>query len=95
MPEGVPGIVDGVNVIAIGSNALYLTWGKPRKPNGILTGYRIYYSEVNGTRLGPLIERQPRIMDPEVTKVKLAGLKPATKYRIQIVATTRVGESKE
>ncbi len=60
--------------------------------NGILTGYRIYYQEVEGTRLGPLLEREPRIMKKNIDKAKLAGLRPHSKYRVTIRATTSAGE---
>lgn len=79
----------------MGSSALFLVWTKPAEPNGILTGYRIYYELVNGTRFGPLLERKPFIGDPEATSAKLAMLSPDTKYRVHIRATTKVGEGNE
>ncbi len=57
-----------------------------------MTGYRIYYQEVDGTRLGPLLEREPRIPTNRTSKAKLAGLKPHSKYRVTIKATTIAGE---
>lgn len=53
---------------------------------------QIYYQTVKGTNVGPLIERKPQISDPKQLRVKLAGLEPATKYRIHIKATTAAGE---
>lgn len=79
----------------MGSSALFLVWTKPAEPNGILTGYRIYYEPVNETRLGPLLERKPHITDSEATNAKLAMLAPDTKYRIHIRATTKIGEGNE
>lgn len=79
----------------MGSSALFLVWTKPAEPNGILTGYRIYYEPVNETRLGPLLERKPHITDVEATSAKLAMLAPDTKYRIHIRATTKIGEGNE
>jgi hypothetical protein len=76
----------------MGSSALFLMWRRPDQPNGILTGYRIYYQTVKGTKVGPLLERQPPITDPKQTRAKLAGLEPNIKYRIHIKATTRAGE---
>ena len=55
-------------------------------------GYRIYYQEVDGTLLGPLLERQPQIRRAKQTKAKLAGLRPHSKYRVTIKATTSAGE---
>lgn len=91
-PEGVPGTVQSLEAIPMGSSALYLIWKKPEQPNGILTGYKIYYQTVKGTKVGALLEREPHISDPKQTRAKLAGLEPATKYRIHIKATTVAGE---
>ena len=59
---------------------------------GILRGYRIYYSKMEGTAPGPVLEREPRITLNTTDKAKLAGLQPHAKYRVTIKATTRVGE---
>lgn len=91
-PEGVPGTVQSFEALPMGSSALYLLWKKPEQENGILTGYKIYYQLVKGTKVGALMEREPHILDPKATRAKLAGLEPNTKYRIHIKATTRAGE---
>jgi len=91
-PEGKPGPVDELNCFPMGSSALLLAWKKPEEVNGILNGYRIYYQQVDGTKLGPLLERKPRINDAKTDKAKIAGLKPYQKYRITIKATTGPGE---
>lgn len=54
--------------------------------------FQIYYQTVKGTKVGPLLAREPHINDAEQLRVKLAGLEPATKYRIHIKATTAAGE---
>ena len=76
----------------MGSSALLLAWKAPQEVNGILNGYRIYYQEVDGTKLGPVLERQPRIFNARSDKAKLAGLRPHSKYRVTIKATTSAGE---
>ncbi|XP_039276536.1 neuroglian isoform X2 [Nilaparvata lugens] len=91
-PEGVPGTVQSLEAVPMGSSALYLVWKKPEQPNGILTGYKIYYQTVKGTKVGILNERNPAISDPRQTRAKLAGLESGTKYRIHIKATTQAGE---
>ncbi|KAF4518843.1 hypothetical protein B566_EDAN006694 [Ephemera danica] len=90
-PEGIPGSVQYFQAIPMGSSALFLVWQPPEHPNGVLTGYRIYYQTMKGTKVGPLLERDP-ITDPKQTRAKLAGLQPGTKYRVHIKATTRAGE---
>ncbi|XP_043478124.1 neuroglian isoform X1 [Leptopilina heterotoma] len=91
-PEGVPGTVLSLEAFPMGSSAFFLKWTKPAEPNGILTGYRIYYQVVNGTKLEPELERRPKVTDPLAVSAKLASLKPETKYRIHIRATTNAGE---
>jgi hypothetical protein len=91
-PEGTPGPVEVFEAYPLGASSLYLIWRKPEQPNGILRGYRIYYQKVTGTEVGPLMERNPTITDPNASTAKLAGLEASTKYRIHIRATTNVGE---
>lgn len=90
-PEGVPGTVMGLDAYPVGSTAMLLKWNKPIEINGILTGYRIYYQLVNGSRIGNEMERHPQITNPEATSAKLSSLMPETKYRISIRATTGAG----
>lgn len=94
-PEGVPSPVESLEAFPLGSSAFLLQWKKPLSPNGKLTGYRIYYEEMKGSYLGDRVERDPDIKDPRITRAKLAGLKSNTKYRISIVATTKMGQGKE
>ncbi|XP_059480515.1 neuroglian isoform X2 [Neocloeon triangulifer] len=90
-PEGTPGSVASLEAHPLGSSAFLLKWQKPLQTNGVLTGYRIYYQPVTGTKVGPLVERKP-ITEPKQLHAKLAGLDSNTKYRIHIKATTRAGE---
>lgn len=94
-PEGVPSSVQSFEAYPLGSSAFMLTWRKPLQPNGQLNGYKIYYEQVNGTRLENKQEREPHINDPRIVRAKLAGLKPNTKYRLHIAATTKAGEGEE
>lgn len=94
-PEGVPSSVQSFEALPLGSSAFLLSWKRPLQPNGVLTGYKIYYEMVNGTRLENKQEREPHIDDPRVLRAKLAGLKADTKYRIHITATTKAGEGEE
>uniref|UniRef100_A0A6G1SAQ6 Neuroglian n=1 Tax=Aceria tosichella TaxID=561515 RepID=A0A6G1SAQ6_9ACAR len=91
-PEGVPEAVPSLIAAPMGTSAFYLVWKRPEKVNGRLIGYEIYYEEVSGTELKERVKRRPSIDDPLETKAKLANLKPNTKYRITIVAKTKVGE---
>ncbi|XP_049882057.1 neuroglian-like isoform X1 [Pectinophora gossypiella] len=93
-PEGRPGSVKSFEAYPIGSSAMLLKWDKPVDENGILTGYKIYYQKVTGTKLGLRQERKKEI-DPKFDRAKLAGLEPNTKYRIEIRAKTKAGEGDE
>lgn len=94
-PEGTPGTVQSFDAYPLGTSGFLLSWKKPLQPNGLLNGYKIYYEEVKGTFIGPRIDREPHIMDAKITRAKLAGLKPNTKYRLHIRATTKAGEGEE
>lgn len=94
-PEGVPSAIPALEVFPLGSSAFHLKWKRPLQPNGKLTGYRIYYEEVDGTEIGERMERKPAIEDPSILTAKLAGLKSDTKYRVHVVATTKMGEGDE
>lgn len=94
-PEGVPSPVQSLDAHPLGSSAFLLTWKKPLYPNGKLTGYKIYYEEVRGTFVAERREYDPHITDPRITRMKMAGLKPNTMYRISITATTKMGEGAE
>ncbi|KFB42062.1 AGAP000720-PA-like protein [Anopheles sinensis] len=91
-PEGVPNTIQSLEAYPLGSAAFLLRWQPPLQPNGRLTGYKIYYEEVKGTTVGPRMEREPHISDPLVQEAKLGRLKPNSKYRIHVVATTKAGE---
>lgn len=94
-PEGLPSSVQSFEAFPLGSSAFLLRWKKPLQPNGQLTGYKVYFEEVSGTAVKSKLEREPHINDPRTTQAKLAGLRPATKYRLHIVGTTKAGEGEE
>ncbi|CAL4097203.1 unnamed protein product, partial [Meganyctiphanes norvegica] len=94
-PEGVPGPIDALDVIPMGRNAFFISWKEPKNPNGILTGYNIFYQEIQGMELSELSQRDPSINDPSVKSAKLSSLNSDTKYRIIVKAKTSVGDGME
>lgn len=94
-PEGVPSTVQSLQAFRMGSSAFMVQWKRPLRTNGDLTGYQIYYQEVNGTNLGPLKKRASKTLDPDVEHAKLSELKSETNYRIHVVGLTKVGEGNE
>lgn len=93
-PEGEPDPVPFLEAYPLGLSSFLLVWKKPEQPNGILTGYKIYYAEVKNTSVGKMIERHRQIDDPNQLRAKLSGLRSGTKYRLYISATTAKGEGK-
>ncbi|KAH9364505.1 hypothetical protein HPB48_018695 [Haemaphysalis longicornis] len=90
-PKGTPGPVASFKAIPLGSTAFYLLWQKPSQVNGVVTSYNIYYQEVHGTQVGPMMELRLSMRDPLASHAKLVGLKPRTTYRIAIRASTADG----
>lgn len=80
-----------------------MTWKPPLETNGVLTGYEIKYQMLSGdtttSNTTPMpghdtpgvIPMRKNITDPNQTQTKLAGLKPATRYRVYIYARTKMG----
>ncbi|XP_008200376.1 neuroglian isoform X4 [Tribolium castaneum] len=105
-PEGVPEAMSYLEAYPLGafrpndatktaSSAFLLTWKKPEKPNGMLTGYDIYYRRLDDSTTNSKIARNPQIRGGDVLSAKLSGLEPDTNYVIYIAARTSAGPSKE
>ncbi|XP_055914069.1 neuroglian-like [Eupeodes corollae] len=94
-PEGLPSHVENLQVYVLSATDMLIKWDKPLEPNGRLTGYRVYYEEIRGSYVGDRQEMHGRINDPEVTIARLGLLRPDTKYRISVSATTNMGEGRE
>ncbi|XP_033644361.1 neurofascin-like isoform X2 [Asterias rubens] len=82
LPEGPAGPVLDLKVRAL-SDRLYVTWGAPALPNGVISGYNLSYSEVDGDTL---VDTQVKeIKGKDTTSFKISA-KPSTSYRIEIFA---------
>ncbi|CAH1112856.1 unnamed protein product [Psylliodes chrysocephalus] len=92
-PEGRPEGMQGLEAYPLGSTGFLLKWDKPDKPNGILTGYNIYWSKIDSGMVNEPNSRIPQIADPNVNTAKLDGLQADSSYRIYITATSKAGES--
>ncbi|XP_031632061.1 neuroglian-like isoform X2 [Contarinia nasturtii] len=92
-PPGTPNEVLDLEASSQGSSAVLLKWSKPVKSQyyGQLTGYNIYYEEINGKEQ----QRIPQINNPNITEAKVSGLKPETTYRFHVAARTDAGEGKD
>lgn len=89
--EGVPGPVPFLIASVRGSNHFLLKWDKPTDSNGVITGYDIAFQTVIGLNLGKMRDREPQIHEPELTQIRLSGLKSFQLYRVYIWARTRIG----
>lgn len=76
-----PSSVQSIDAYPLGSTGFLLKWTKPLEFNGRLTGYNIFYEDINGTK----IERNPQIDKPEATQAKINALQPNTIYRVHII----------
>ncbi|OQV18931.1 Neuroglian [Hypsibius exemplaris] len=91
-PEGAPGRVSDLRAYPMGRGAIFLEWKPPAEPNGKLLSYEIEIKEVDGLAVSEPIREPTIITDLNQNAVKLAGLKPDTKYRIELAATTAAGK---
>ncbi|CAK9290101.1 unnamed protein product [Gordionus sp. m RMFG-2023] len=91
-PEAVPGKPNKFKGLALGPDAIRLTWAKPKSPNGKIIGYRVMYAPEDevGNALAPEVEAGP-IRDLTQQEVFLIGLNPDTKYKSTIRAATSAG----
>ncbi|XP_076133230.1 cell adhesion molecule L1-like a isoform X1 [Alosa pseudoharengus] len=70
--------------------SITLVWAPPMETNGILTGYRLQYQQMNDTQhLGPL--HSMNISQPDVTHWVLDGLDRFSAYKFYLSACTQVG----
>ena len=74
-----------VNVDAISSTSLNVTWQPPKEANGVILNYIIYYQRVESD------ERYSTVaMSTERNKI-IKNLKPYTNYSFEVAANTSVG----
>ncbi|CAH1101670.1 unnamed protein product [Psylliodes chrysocephalus] len=77
----------------LGSNSVLLQWNKPTQPNGILLGYNIYCSEMNGDIVDEKSTIRYFVTGEDNFQAKLTGLKEGVKYFVEIGAVNCAGES--
>ncbi|XP_052088783.1 neuroglian-like [Mytilus californianus] len=97
--RGVPGPVENLRALVVGSNFVELTWNKPellKSPddditNTYLQGYDVGFQIVKGLDLGKIREMDPQIVDPRRNTTVLNGLTANQKYRIYMWGRTENG----
>ena len=78
MPSAPP----DVSVSSETATSALVTWSRPLRPNGVVTGYRVYRRAAGSTEVATLHSR-----DSEVSH-RLQGLQPATNYSVWVKAFT-------
>ncbi|XP_062977868.1 neural cell adhesion molecule L1-like protein isoform X2 [Elgaria multicarinata webbii] len=89
-PEGVPEKPHFLKILNFDKDSVTLSWGPPKKPNGIVTGYILQYQRINETDdIGPLHEIN--ITNPSSFSFRLSNLSISTKYKFYARACTIEG----
>ncbi|XP_060622312.2 neural cell adhesion molecule L1-like protein isoform X1 [Anolis sagrei] len=89
-PEGVPEKPHFLKILNFDKDSVTLSWGPPKKPNGIITGYILQYQMINETDdIGPL--REINITNPSTFSFRLSNLNISTKYKFYARACTLEG----
>ncbi|XP_014666260.1 PREDICTED: protein sidekick-like isoform X2 [Priapulus caudatus] len=85
--EDVPGKPALVRFTDIAMTSLNLSWSSPRKPNGVITGYKVIYRTANSDE-GIKIERD---MTADSYWWHVQGLRERVSYTFQVAAKTSKG----
>lgn len=89
-PEGVPEKPTFLKVIKVDKDTATLSWERPMKLNGNLTGYLLQYQIINDTdEIGELNEIN--ITTPSKSNWHLSNLNATTKYKFYLRACTSKG----
>ncbi|UJR16314.1 hypothetical protein I4U23_003220 [Adineta vaga] len=92
--EGRPGPVTNLRGVPFGGNGIYLFWEPPDEPNGFVIGYQVDYKTIESIVAQPGLDQPPlTLRNPLQRDYLIGGLKPNTKYRVQVRARTVAGLS--
>lgn len=94
-PEAAPSKVTDLRAKPIGSTKIEVTWGEPRQPNGIITGYLVTYRlKSRGTcQVQP---GQPIVQNVVSPRFLIENLQPDSTYEIVVAAkTSELGEASD
>ncbi|CAF0804833.1 unnamed protein product [Rotaria sordida] len=92
--EGRPGPVTNLRGVPFAGNGIFLFWDPPDEPNGYIIGYQIDYRTIESIVAQPGLDQPPIIIqDFNQRSYLIGGLKPNTRYRVQVRARTVAGLS--
>ncbi|EDM16767.1 rCG49085 [Rattus norvegicus] len=83
--EQVPSSIQIINYKNISSSSILLYWDPPEYPNGKITHYTIYATELDTNRAFQMTTVDNSFL--------ITGLKKYTRYKMRVAASTHVGES--
>ncbi|XP_048854246.1 pikachurin isoform X1 [Brienomyrus brachyistius] len=85
-----------VRLDAVNCTAIRVRWRSPRRHLGVITGYKVFYTERKHNRAaGPTIALDvPHNMGTVTTDAVIANLRPATTYRVSIRVIRKEGEGR-
>ena len=84
-PPPAPGPPSNVQLVAINSSTLMLSWEPPQEPNGVLTGYSYTCKQTSSSM-------DLETLKTTVTSVLITELSPFTIYTCFVSASTTAGE---
>nr|XP_033782422.1 neural cell adhesion molecule L1-like protein [Geotrypetes seraphini]XP_033782423.1 neural cell adhesion molecule L1-like protein [Geotrypetes seraphini] len=89
-PQGVPEQPNFLKILSFEKDSVTLSWGIPKKPNGILTGYLLQYQIINDTQeIGTL--KDINVRNPSTEIWRIHELDSSTRYKFYLSACTSAG----
>ncbi|XP_030064382.1 neural cell adhesion molecule L1-like protein isoform X2 [Microcaecilia unicolor] len=89
-PQGVPEQPHFLKILSFDKDSVNLSWGIPKKPNGILTGYLLQYQIINDTQeIGTL--KDINVTNPSTETWRIHKLDSSTRYKFYLSACTALG----
>ena len=88
-----PGPPSSLSLTISTSTSLYLSWGEPEEPNGMITGYN-YTCYITGHE-NMVIQKRIGLISATVSAIinrNGSGLDPYTNYTCEVTASTQPGE---
>ncbi|XP_066452410.1 neural cell adhesion molecule L1-like protein isoform X2 [Eleutherodactylus coqui] len=92
-PEGVPEQPQFLRIVSSDLDSFTLSWGPPRRANGILTSYILQYQIINESDVVGILHNIT-ITNPHAESQRIPRLELGMKHKFYICACTRIGCSK-
>ncbi|XP_033120184.1 phosphatidylinositol phosphatase PTPRQ-like [Anneissia japonica] len=92
--ESIPSVIDNVKILSTDFKSFRIKWSRPEPSNGIVIGYQINYTVIDG------LENNPQSIQYDVSAEErnttdliytIGNLQPNTNYSVQAAAFTSVG----